>query len=203
MRNQLSGKEYVEKFRSALAVVPSPRPVSRDESLRSETWKLSGTQGNVFWSSTSHARFNQGILHSTNQLATGVNPVQKSTGRLVARREEQNRRTVPMPSFSRIPSTMNSFFPAEVPQNSMDDQQRLQISELHFDKFPTHSTLSCWKMRFKTQVSACSSSPSEAMLWINDVEMVDSVDDMNHHAKFRVKLSSRILRCWMRGLRLL
>ena len=43
--------------------------------------------------------------------------------------------------------------------------------------FPTPSTFSCWKMRFKSQVSACSGYPSEAMLWIKEVEMVDSVDD--------------------------
>ena len=45
------------------------------------------------------------------------------------------------------------------------------------DKFPTLSTFSCWWIRFKTQVSACSGSPSEAMLRIQEVEMVDSVDD--------------------------
>ena len=72
---------------------------------------------------------------------------------------------------------MNSFSPAEIPQNSMADQSRLQNSELQFDKFPTLSTFSCWKMRFKTQASACSGSPSEAMLWVKEVEMVDSVDD--------------------------
>ena len=33
------------------------------------------------------------------------------------------------------------------------------------------------KIRFKTPVSACSSSSSEAMLCIKEVEMVDSVDD--------------------------
>ena len=30
------------------------------------------------------------------------------------------------------------------------DQQRLQISDLHFDKFPTPATFACWKIRFKT-----------------------------------------------------
>ena len=30
------------------AVVPSPRSMNRDQSLRSDTWNLSGTQGNVF-----------------------------------------------------------------------------------------------------------------------------------------------------------
>ena len=42
---------------------------------------------------------------------------------------------------------------------------------------PTHSTFSCWKIRFKTQVSACSNSLCEVMLWIKEVEIVDSVDD--------------------------
>ena len=36
------------------------------------------------------------------------------------------------------------------------DQQRLQISDLHFDKFPTPATFVCWKIRFKTEVCTCS-----------------------------------------------
>ena len=55
------------------------------------------------------------------------------------------------------------------------DQRRLQISELHFDKFPTPTTFSCWKIRFKTEVCSCSQFPTEAMLWIKEVEMVESV----------------------------
>ena len=156
--------------------------LSRDRILRSDTWNLSGTQGNVFGnpravvdsSQTPH----QGILHSTHQSATGGNPVQWSTGRPVAKGEEQIGSTVPVPSFARRPSTMNSFSPAEIPQKSMADQQRLQISELHFDKFPTPSTFSCWKIRFKNQVTTCSDLPSEVMLWIREVEMVDSVDEL-------------------------
>ena len=56
-------------------------------------------------------------------------------------------------------------------------QQRLQILDLHFDKFPTPATFACWKIRFKTEVCTCSQFPTEAMQWIKDVEMVDSVDD--------------------------
>ena len=106
--------------------------------------------------------------------------MQKSTGRLVVKGKEQIGSTIPKPSFARKPSTMNNFFPAKVPQNSMADQQRLQISELHFDINSPHFQrfhVGRWKIRFKTQVSACSSFPSEAMLWIKEVEMVDSVDD--------------------------
>ena len=58
------------------------------------------------------------------------------------------------------------------------DQQRLQISDLHFDKFPTPATFACWKIRFKTEVCTCSQFPTEAMHWIKKVEMVESVDDL-------------------------
>ena len=65
------------------------------------------------------------------------------------------------------------------------DQQRLQILDLHFDKFPTPATSACWKIRFKTEVCTCSQFPTEAMQWIKEVEMVDSVDDLRCFSSFR------------------
>ena len=128
-------------------------------------------------SSSTHYR---GMLHSWSLNAVDGDPVRPSTGRPVGRSAEQNRDTCPTPRFARRPSTRNSLFPAEgaYPQNYMVDQQKVQISELHFDKFPTPSTFSCWKIRNKTQVSPCSSSSSDAMLWIKEVEMVDSLDEL-------------------------
>ena len=78
------------------------------------------------------------------------------------------------------PSARNSVIPSEgdSSKNYGADQQRLQISDLHFDKFPTPATLACWKMRFKTEVCTCSQFPTEAMLWIKEVELVDSMDDL-------------------------
>ena len=43
------------------------------------------------------------------------------------------------------------------------DQQRLQISDLHFDKSLTPATFACWKIRFKTEVCSCPQFPTEAM----------------------------------------
>ena len=48
--------------------------------------------------------------------------------------------------------------------NCGEDQQRLQILDLHFDKFPTPATFACWRIRFKTEVCTCSQFPTEAML---------------------------------------
>ena len=58
------------------------------------------------------------------------------------------------------------------------EQQRLQISDLHFDKFPAPATFACWKIRFKTEVCSCWHSRTGAMHWIKEVEMVHTVDDM-------------------------
>ena len=135
------------------AIVPSL--VSRDQSLRPDTWNLLGTSGNVFDSPRAVIdSSSKPYLPSWNQSATGGNPVRESTRKPVARSEERNRETVPTPRSARRPSTLDSLSPVEgaYPQNYVADQQRLKISELQFDKIPTPSTFSCWKIRFKTQV---------------------------------------------------
>ena len=70
-------------------------------------------------------------------------------------------------------------------KNDGADQQRLQISDLHFDKFTTPATFARWKTRFKTEVCTCSQFPAEAMQWIKEVEMVDSVDDPRSSSSVR------------------
>ena len=50
-------------------VVPSPRAMSsRDQSLRPDTWHMSGTQGNVFWQSTCSNRFITDTLSRNSSL---------------------------------------------------------------------------------------------------------------------------------------
>ena len=80
--------------------------------------------------------------------------------------------------FSYIRTTSVIFSGGDSSKNYGADQQRLQISDLHFDKFTTPATFACWKIRFKTEVCTCSQFPTEAMHWIKEVEMVDSVDDL-------------------------
>ena len=77
------------------------------------------------------------------------------------------------------------------------DQQRLQISDLHFDKFSTTATFVCWKIRFKTEVCTCSPFPTEAMQWVKEVELVDSVDYLRSSSSIR---GISILKYLMRGL---
>ena len=109
--------------------------------------------------------------------ATGSVPVHIGTGTPVARDEDRIRSTIPMPTFARRPSTMSSLIPVDFPQNPLVGQQRQQISELRFHKFPTPQSFLCWKIRFKNHVTTCSDYPSEAILWIKEVVMVDSLEE--------------------------
>ena len=55
------------------------------------------------------------------------------------------------------PSTRNSVITSEGRSSKIHgaERQRLQISDLHFDKFTTSATFACWKKRFKTEVCTC------------------------------------------------
>ena len=92
--------------------------------------------------------------------------------------DRQSQGTIPMPTFATRPLTTSSSIPVEFRQNSMVGQQRQQISELQFGKFPNPQSFLVWKSRFKTQVTTCSDFPSDAVLWIKEVEMVDFLEEL-------------------------
>ena len=84
------------------------------------------------------------------------------------------------------PSAKNSVIPCEGHSSKNNGaDQRLQISDLHFDKLSTPATFACWKTRLKTEVCTCSQFLTEAMHWIREVEMVDSVDDSKFSSSVR------------------
>ena len=85
------------------------------------------------------------------------------------------------------PSARNSFDLSEggFEKNYGADQQRSQISDPHFDKFTMSATFARWKMRVKTEACIFSQFPADAMLWIKEVEMVESVDDLKNFAFYQ------------------
>ena len=46
------------------------------------------------------------------------------------------------------------------------------------NQFTTPQSFLVWKIRFKNQVTACSDSPSDAVFWIKEVEMLDSLEKL-------------------------
>ena len=59
--------------------------------------------------------------------------------------DRQNQGTIPMPTLAPRPLTTSSIIQVELPQNFMVLQQRQQVSELQFDKFPNPQSLLVWK----------------------------------------------------------
>ena len=144
-------------------------------------WDTHGKSGNV--SANPYASSSAPYPQELNQWSTSIEePLHTSTAEK-SKRPEQNRdlrcQSGPSAKDSVIISGGDSS------KNYGADQQRLQISDLHFDKFPTPATFACWKIRFKTEVCTCSQFPTEAMQWIKEVELVDSVDELRSSSSTR------------------
>ena len=139
-----------------------------------DIWDTHGISGNDFVKppASSSSPYLGGFNHWIPNVTEHISPHVTS--------ERQIADTALDPRCQSGPSARNSFDPGEgrFSKDYGADQQRLQISDLHFDKFPTPTTFACWKIRIMTDVCTCSQFPTEAMLWIKEVEMVESVDDL-------------------------
>ena len=144
-------------------------------------WDTHGISGNVLANppASSSAPYPQELnqWNSSIEESLHTSTVEKSE------RPEQNRDL----RCQSGPSDKDSviFSGGDSSKNYGADQQRLQISDLHFDKFPTPATFACWKIRLKTEVCICSQFPTEAMQWIKEVELVDSVDELRSSSSTR------------------
>ena len=144
-------------------------------------WDTHGISGNVF--ANPHASFTAPYPQELNPWEKTIEePLHLSTVEK-GERPEQNQ----VLRCQSGPSAKDSviFSGGDSSKNYGADQQRLQISDLHFDKFPTSVTFACWKMRFKTEVCTCSQFPTEAMQCIKEVELVDSVDELRSSSSIR------------------
>ena len=129
-------------------------------------WDTHGTSGNVFAGP---------VVSSTAPYPQELNPWSESQTPAL----DQRCQSGPSAKSSVIPSEGDSL------KKYGADQQRLQISDLHFDKFPTPATFACWKIRFKTEACTCSQFLTEAMHWIKEVEKIDSVDGLKSSSSVR------------------
>ena len=145
-------------------------------------WDTPGISGNVF--ANPHASSSAPYPQELNSLwkKTIEEPIHMSTAEKSDRPErDQDLRCQSGPSAK----DSVTFSGGDSSKNYGADQQRLQISDLHFDKIPTPATFACWKIRFKTEVCTCSQFPTEAMQWIKEVELVDSVDELRSSSSTR------------------
>ena len=124
--------------------IPCEMP-SRDYCQRpfSDTGDLHGTSGNVCEDPAERIESGTpvygGFLYGRSPVSRFDGSVFSGTGKLVAGSEEVNEDTISTPRLVRTSSTWKSPSHTEgvYPQSYIFEQQRLPISELYFDKFPT------------------------------------------------------------------
>ena len=136
-------------------------------------WDTHGTSGNVFVNpdASSSAPYPQELHQWNSSIEEPIEEPLHSSTVEKSERQEQNQDLRCQSGPSAKDSVILSG--GDHSKNYGADQKRLQISDLHFDKFPTPATFACWKKRFKTEVCTCSQFPTEAMQWIKEVELVD------------------------------
>ena len=110
-------------------------------------WSTHGISGNVFANpvASSSAPYPQEL----NTWSSGISePIHSSTAE-----KNENQTPIQDQRCQSGPSAKNSviFSGGDSSKNDGADQQRLQILDLHFDKFTTPATFACWKIRFKTE----------------------------------------------------
>ena len=111
--------------------------------MPSNVWNTQCAAGNVFrnplaYPSSSHERIPTPWDHPD----AGRVSERTCTGQLVTEDGDEGKGAIPNPRFLRSASTANSFDPV-IRRNCTNygvDQQRLQIPELHFDRFTTAQT---------------------------------------------------------------
>ena len=115
-------------------------------------WDTHGKSGNVFANPAAFASapypggFNPWISNVTEHTSPHVTSERQAPDTALDQRCQSG------------PYARNSVIPCEggFSKNYGADQQRLQISDPHFDKFTTSATFAYWKLRFKTEVCTCS-----------------------------------------------
>ena len=143
-----SGLTHVPSQRALLPPCRGPGGMLSRKDKPPDIWDTHGIPGNVFVnpppssSSPYPGGFNPWILNVMEHISPHVTS------------ERQNPDTALDPRCQSGPSAGNSFDPNEgrFSKNYGADQQRLQVSDLHFEKFPAPATFACWKISFKTEV---------------------------------------------------
>ena len=150
-------------------------------------WDTSGISGNVFAhpQASSSAPYPQEL----NPWVTTIEEPHHMSTAEKSERPEQNQDLRCQSGSSAKDSVI--FSGGDSSKDYGADQQRLQISDLHFDKFPTPATFACWKIMFKTEVCTRSQFPTEAVQLIKEVELVDSATRVISMPNFEV-LDARI-----------
>ena len=147
----------------------------------SDIWHTHGISGNVFVNppASSSSPYPQGFNPWISNVSEHTSPHVTS--------EPHTPNTALDHRCQSGPSARNSFILSgrDSSNNYGTDQQGLLISDPHFYKFTTSAMFACWKIRFKTEVCTCAQFLTEAMLWIKELELVDSVDDLKSSCSVR------------------
>ena len=135
-------------------------------------WDTSGISGNVF----AHPQASSSAPYPQELNSSKWNTWKKTT-------EEPNHMSIASPD--RQPKIQSSSVEETLQRMMGQTNNDCRFRIFILTSFPTPATFACWKIKFKTEVCTCSQFPTEAMQWIKEVELADSVDDLRSSSSLR------------------
>ena len=141
-------------------------------------WITGNVPGNQFSTFDSRQDHHQGIQSGDVQRESGYQ-FQKLQGQIFSQ-EMTNKieAEIQCRHLQEGPSTIISLIPMKFPQNFDGCTAKTVNVGVAIRQIPNPKSVLVWRVRFNNQVIACSDFPSEAMLRIGEVEMVDSLDEL-------------------------
>ena len=85
--------------------------------------------------------------------------------------------SIPLPHFQSGGGMLNHTG-GTCSQSGLIDCPRFTVSELQLVKFLDSMNFQSWKVNFKTEVSLKTAGPQITMLWIKEVEIAKSIDEL-------------------------
>ena len=164
--------------------IPSPTGMgSRDSCLQLDTHNSLGTSGHVFEDLPARGEPSSALFENSKNLAPSsgrLSPTDagKTAEQKEGLRKEPQNHAIPTPRFARKFLNLESCTSCRKNLSSKLSDGKSEESDLGPALFPDTSNFQCWKTNFKTEVCSCSGCPTIALLWIKEVEVAKSVDDL-------------------------
>ena len=164
------------------STILSPRTLLRcDSGLPRNTLNGTGITGNVFERPSAQEGVSSTVFNNSKNLASssqGLGPDTTETARKESGMKRESLTTSIQPLHFQNRSSMLNHTGGTYSHYGMMDFPRIPITEWNLGTFLHSMEFESWKVNFRTEVCLRTADPKITMLWIKEIEIPESIDEL-------------------------
>ena len=164
------------------STILSSRTLPRcDSGLPRNTQNCTGIMGNVFERLLVQEGLPSTIFHNSKNLAFSSQDLRHDISETARREREMKRESLNTSTQSphfRSRSGMLNHTGGKYSHGGMMDYPRIPVTEWNLGKFLDSMEFQSWKINFRTEVCLRTADPQVTMLWIKEVAIAKSIDEL-------------------------